>query len=376
MSEQPSADPPRERKSRWDAPAPGAEDVPPNAPPAAPPVTADQAQDAATKAAEIAAKIAASLRPPGSSGQELVARAKKPEGDFVKDIEVNDLRNRYVLTRASTQKQIEDETGASIETKGVWVPDRTRMPPGEMPLYLHITAKSQVVLDAAVKEVMKLVDQELGPLIEERTLIARARARGEVLPPGVGQRPKWPEEKLFIGLEPLRNFNVRAKVVGPGGMFVKHIQAETGARVQIKGRGSGFLENETGREGDDEMHISIVAPTDDQIQRAKGLADDLLMILRIEYEKARNGVGRGDYSEPYPPMGGQAAAAGQGGYGEQGQGYGQAAGGESGAPAGSSEEQWQQYLAYYANMGYDVNDPQFQQWMREQQAQQAGAPPS
>lgn len=85
-----------------------------------------------------------------------------------------------------------------------------------MPLYLHITAKSQIVLDAAVKEVMKLVDQELGPLIEERTLIARARARGEAPPPGVGQRPKWPEEKLFIGLEPMRNFNVRAKVVGPG----------------------------------------------------------------------------------------------------------------------------------------------------------------
>lgn len=75
-------------------------------------------------------------------------------------------------------------------------------------------------------------------------------------------------------------------------MFVKYIQAETGARVQIKGRGSGFIENDTGREADDEMHISIVAPTDDQIQRAKNLAEDLLMVLRIEYEKARSG-GRG-----------------------------------------------------------------------------------
>lgn len=27
---------------------------------------------------------------------------------------------------------------------------------------------------------------------------------------------KWPEEKVFIQIEPLRNFNVRAKVVGPG----------------------------------------------------------------------------------------------------------------------------------------------------------------
>jgi hypothetical protein len=29
-------------------------------------------------------------------------------------------------------------------------------------------------------------------------------------------RPKWPEAKLPIGLDSLRNFNVRAKTVGPG----------------------------------------------------------------------------------------------------------------------------------------------------------------
>lgn len=144
-------------------------------------------------------------------------------------------------------------------------------------------------------------------------------------------------------------------------MFVKYIQAETGARVQIKGRGSGFIENDTGREADDEMHISIVAPTDDQIQRAKNLAEDLLMVLRIEYEKARSG-GRGggggagagaDYGAAgaYPPMG----------QGPQDPYAGQAAAGadaSAAAPAGTADEQWQQYLQYYASMGYDVNDPQ------------------
>lgn len=118
--------------------------------------------------------------------------------------------------QGDTNCQIEDETGCSIETKGVWVPDRSRMPPGEMPLYLHIVAKTQVVLDAAVREVQKLIDEDLGPLIEERTLIARARARGEAPPPGLTGRPKWPEAKLFIELEPIRNFNIRAKIVGPG----------------------------------------------------------------------------------------------------------------------------------------------------------------
>lgn len=28
------------------------------------------------------------------------------DGDYIKDIEVNDLRNRYLLTRSSTQKQV------------------------------------------------------------------------------------------------------------------------------------------------------------------------------------------------------------------------------------------------------------------------------
>lgn len=90
------------------------------------------------------------------------------------------------------------------------------------------------------------------------------------------QQRKWPEEKLPIELESIRNFNVRAKVVGPSvcrvytskvgkslifmivqGSFVKYIQQETGTRVQIKGVGSGFIEQETGRESDEPLYIHI-----------------------------------------------------------------------------------------------------------------------
>jgi hypothetical protein len=41
------------------------------------------------------------------------------------------------------------------------------------------------------------------------------------------------------------------------GMFVKYIQAETGARVQVKGLGSGFMENETGREAEEPINLHI-----------------------------------------------------------------------------------------------------------------------
>lgn len=36
----------------------------------------------------------------------------KNEGEFVKDIPINDLKNRYMLTRGATQTQIQQETGA------------------------------------------------------------------------------------------------------------------------------------------------------------------------------------------------------------------------------------------------------------------------
>jgi KH domain len=68
---------------------------------------------------------------------------------------------------------------------------------------------------------------------------------------------KWPEEKIPINFEPLPGFNLRAQVVGHGGAYVKHIQQETRCRVQIKGRGSGFMEHGTGRESDEDMYLHV-----------------------------------------------------------------------------------------------------------------------
>lgn len=68
---------------------------------------------------------------------------------------------------------------------------------------------------------------------------------------------KWPEEKIPINLESLPGFNLRAQIVGHGGAYVKHIQQETRCRVQIKGRGSGFMEHGTGRESDEDMYLHV-----------------------------------------------------------------------------------------------------------------------
>ena len=68
---------------------------------------------------------------------------------------------------------------------------------------------------------------------------------------------KFHEEKIYVGLESTPQFNLRAKIVGPHGAYVKHIQNETGSRVQLKGKGSGFYESTTGQEAEEPLHVHI-----------------------------------------------------------------------------------------------------------------------
>ncbi|TRM58718.1 hypothetical protein BD626DRAFT_410132 [Schizophyllum amplum] len=315
------------------------------------------ASEAAAAAAAIAAKIAAQFA--GGAANGLMGPKDPHDGEFTKDIDINDVRNRYMLTKGTTQQQLHEETGASISTKGVWLPDRSKATDKEPPLYLHITASTEEMLTKAVDKVNELINTDLGPLVEDK----KDRVR---------ERRKWPEAKLPVNLEPLRNFNVRAKVVGPQGVFVKYIQQETGTRVQIKGLGSGFVEQETGRESDEPLHIHITGPEQGQIERAQTYAEDLLMVVRQEYAKAQGMLQQqsmGMHHAPYD------ASYTMGGYvPPQPSGAPPPQPGDQGAPApgGALDANGQDaFTAYWAAYGYDVNSQQFKEWAASAQQQAA-----
>lgn len=74
------------------------------------------------------------------------------------------------------------------------------------------------MLQKAIDKVNDLISMDLGSLVEDKKDRMREKvtcsiqcARNILTP---SQR-KWPEEKIPVGLETIRNFNVRAKVVGP-----------------------------------------------------------------------------------------------------------------------------------------------------------------
>ncbi|KAI0790442.1 hypothetical protein C8Q75DRAFT_717096 [Abortiporus biennis] len=260
-------------KRKWDQAAPTSESDSPAK--AAKTDEGKTASEAAAAAAAIAAKIAAQFAGSSATGGTTSLGPKDPhDGDFTHDIDINDVRNRYLLTKGSTQTQIHEETGASVSTKGVWYPDRSKATEKDPPLYLHISATTNEILQSAIDKVNELISLDMGSLVEDK----KDRTR---------EKRKWPEEKIPVGIDSIRNFNVRAKVVGPSGMFVKYIQQETGTRVQIKGIGSGFVDQETGQEHDEPMYIHVTGPDEGQVARAKVLTEDLLEVVREEHAKVK-----------------------------------------------------------------------------------------
>lgn len=149
------------------------------------------ASEAAAAAAAIAAKIAAQF---ASSGGASLGPKDPHDGDFTQDIDINDVRNRYLLTKGATQQQVDwlprtvafayaydvsiqihEETGASVSTKGVWYPDRSKATERDPPLYLHISANSQEMLDKAAAKVNELINTDMGSLVEDKSSRVRER---------------------------------------------------------------------------------------------------------------------------------------------------------------------------------------------------------
>ncbi|KAJ3414869.1 hypothetical protein HDV05_005933 [Chytridiales sp. JEL 0842] len=293
----------------------------------------------------------------GTFAVKPVVPGTKPT-DFVKDIEINDLKNRYLLTKGSTQTDIKKETGCDIVTRGKYYSDKTLATSQEPPLYLHITAATEEILEKAVKMVEELIAQASLPVAPDRS-----QAGGYNHPP----RQQF-TEKVFLGFESDRPYNTRGKIVGPGGQFVKHIQQETGTKVFLKGKGSGYDYQNNTEGADEPLHLFISGWNEDAVKKAVDLCEDLVKTVRDDYEEQKKKA-----AAPPPPPAPAAynpyAAYGYAGYPGY-ESYGAQPTAATGAE-GYSQEAYQQWAAAYA--GYDWS--QYQQYQQPTSDQYQQPPP-
>jgi hypothetical protein len=90
-----------------------------------------------------------------------------PKGQLNNKCEISFVPAQHELNGYSSQ--IHEETGASVTTKGVWYPDRSKANDKDSPLYLHISASSQEILDKAIEKVNELIAIDMGSLVEDRS---------------------------------------------------------------------------------------------------------------------------------------------------------------------------------------------------------------
>ena len=63
--------------------------------------------------------------------------------------------------------QVQQETGATVSTKGVWYPDRSKATAKDPPLYIHVSAKTKEILEKGVEKVNELINMDMGSLVDK-----------------------------------------------------------------------------------------------------------------------------------------------------------------------------------------------------------------
>ncbi|XP_073706619.1 KH homology domain-containing protein 4-like isoform X2 [Garra rufa] len=212
---------------------------------------------------------------------------------------------RNLLTKGKTQDEIGQLSGAVVSTKGLYMSDADRSGAGvTRPLYLHVQGRRQEDVNKAVARIKEIISEDFlrssggqQPAVMPTVPVYRQTITAPLLsaarsPAVPGHKPAPPHTgsfvhtKIFVGLDQSQpSFNAKERVEGPSGSYLQHIQSETGARVFLRGKGSGYIEQASRRESFEPLYLYISHPNATGLDAAKKLCENLLDTVRADHTR-------------------------------------------------------------------------------------------
>jgi len=77
---------------------------------------------------------------------------------------------------------------------------------------------------------------------------------------------------------------LKERLEGPEATFLSHISKQTGAKVFLRGRGSGYIEPTSKTESFEALHIYISHPNRQGLEAAQQLCESLIETVKKDYD--------------------------------------------------------------------------------------------
>ncbi|CAM9193733.1 unnamed protein product [Lampetra planeri] len=255
----------------------------------------------------------------------IAGMAKSSHEKVQVNLDINDIpaASRNKITLVQVQEEISKQTGTVVSTRGRYMTpeEKAVASPDDQPLHLHIKGSGADSVSLAVRMINDKIDAWVrGNGLYERVSLSDPGVAGisttsQPPPPPCGFAaeavPTYPpaaamaagmhyvQEKVFVGLEHADPaFGLKASLEGPGGSYLQHIVRETGAKVHLRGRSSGYMEHASGREAFEPLYIYISHPRPEKLALARKLCEDLLQTVHDKYSAYQNSMsGQAGYSQ-------------------------------------------------------------------------------
>ncbi|RKO95020.1 hypothetical protein CAUPRSCDRAFT_1871, partial [Caulochytrium protostelioides] len=162
------------------------------------------------------------------------------------------------------------ELGAALRSNAVVPPERTRSPSPE-PVY---GADGRRV-NTTESRYRRRAEHERHQLIERAIQVIP-----DFRPPADYRRPTKIVDKVYIPIRERPDINFKGQLMGPRGRTQQKVEADTGAKISLRGRGS--VKDGTGRTGpgneEEDLHCLITADSEEKVAHAKRLIETIIAV--------------------------------------------------------------------------------------------------